>query len=84
MLNQVTGCVGSYSRGVQLPSDLISNCTTTILSIKVKYRHVMISRPEKKMWSLAIFISYVPAPILCFALATHEDCHRLNGYYHVA
>jgi hypothetical protein len=44
----------------------------------------MISRLEKKMWSRAIFISYVPAPVLCFALATHKDCHGLNGYYHVA
>ena len=84
MLNQVTGCVGSYSRGVQLPSDLISNCPTTVHPMKVKYIHVMISRLEKKMWSRAIFISYVPAPVLCFALATHKDCHVLNGYYHVA
>jgi hypothetical protein len=37
MLNQVTGCVGSYSRGVQLPSDLISNCIATVISIKVKH-----------------------------------------------
>ncbi|ONM28933.1 Protein ALWAYS EARLY 3, partial [Zea mays] len=34
MLNQVTGCLGSDSRGVQLPSDLISNCIATVISIK--------------------------------------------------
>ena len=73
--NQATNCIspdfGSATHDAQLPSKLITNCTATVLAVKVKHLSIL---PLKSIYTFIVICRREPKRYYYFHLTLNSSC----------